>query len=425
MTDVTVARPGAAPAPVPSIGARLDRLPIGPTHRTVTLVVGLGLFFDFFDSNLSGTISKVLQAEFAVSGTSLKLVLASAFVGQFVGAVWLGRLADRVGRRRAFLINLGIYSFFTLLGAFSPNAAWLIVTRFLAGIGIGAELALSDSYLSELLPARKRGRFIAWAYTIAFCGVPAVGVAALWFAPRMVLGIDGWRWLFVLGALGAVVVWVLRRRLIESPRWLAANGRVAEAEALVSRMEAEAGLTGRPAQSGSAGWPGEPGPAGPVGAARPVGSPRLGLGLLFRPPYRRRTVMLWILSILSVTAYYGFGTLAPQVLAAKGYGIVQGLAYTAVAFVGYPLGSLLSVPLMDRVERKVLLAGSAAAMAACGIGFGLAGSGLAVATFGIGYTLLSNVFANASHVYLAEQYPTEVRASAAGARTSVGYCSAR
>src|SRR5881392_329477 len=131
------------------LGDRLDTLPVVRTHRTIMMVVGVGLFFDFFDSNLSGTIAKVLQAGFSFDTNALKLVLASAFVGQFVGAIVLGGLADRIGRRRAFMVNLAIYSLFTLAGAFSPNAAWLIVTRFLAGLGIGAETALSDCYLSE------------------------------------------------------------------------------------------------------------------------------------------------------------------------------------------------------------------------------------------------------------------------------------
>lgn len=391
-----------------TIGARMERLPLVATHRHLTLVVGVGLFFDFFDSNLSGTIAKVLQADFAFGGTELKLVLASAFVGQFFGSIVLGRFADRHGRRRAFMLNLGIYSFFTLLGAFSPNALWLIATRFLAGVGIGAENALSDSYLAEMLPARKRGRYIAWAYTVGFCGVPAVGFAALWLAPQQVFGVDGWRVLFVLGALGSAVVWGMRRKLIESPRWLSVQGRDVEADALVRRMEAEAGIAS---------------PASAAPAPRREGR-RPGIGALLAKNYRKRTLVLWAFSILSVTAYYGFGTLAPQVLAAKGYGIVASLGYVAVSFIGYPIGSLLSVPLMDRFERKTLLAGSASAMAAFGLGFALSGSVPAMVACGIGYTLVSNVFANASHVFLGEQYPTQIRSTAAGVAYSFSRLSA-
>ncbi|WP_055527605.1 MFS transporter [Streptomyces graminilatus] len=395
------------PAPAPgghrlSIGDRLDRLPVLPAHHRLTGVIGVGLMFDMYENNLSGVLSKVLQADFALTGTTLKLVLASAFLGQFLGAVVLGRFADRFGRRHAFLLNLALYSGASLAGAFAPSVAWLVALRFVVGIGIGAEQSLTDSYLTDVLPARHRGRLIAWTYTIGFCGVPAVGLLAVWLVPLSPLGIAGWRWLFLFGALGSAVVWVLRRGLFESPRWLAAVGRTAEAEVITARLEVEAGpsyvTTGPPAAAVE---------KAPVRA-------RGMLRALFSPAYLRRTVMMWVFCLLSTVGYYGFGTLAPQVLAAKGYDVVAGLGYTAVSFFGYPVGSLLAATLMDRVERKVLVAGSACAMAAAGLGFAFAGSTGWVVTFGFAYTLLSNVFSAGSHVLLAEQYPTAIRAGASG-----------
>ncbi|MGW4889139.1 MFS transporter [Streptomyces murinus] len=407
----TTAAAGGRTAPVP-IGARLDRMPITPLHRRLTAVIGVGLFFDTFENNLSGTIGKVLQSDFGFGTTSLKLVLASAFVGQFIGSLTLGRIADRFGRRRAFLINLAIYSACSLLGAFAPNAAWLIVTRFLAGLGIGAEQALSDCYLADVLPASKRGRFIAWAYTLAFCGVPAVGFAALWLVPLSPLGVAGWRWLFVLGALGSAAVWVLRRQLIESPRWLAAAGRTEEADRLVARLEAEAA---------GAGLPLEP-PAPQQDADAPARDTRLRD--IFRPGLLRRTLVLWVFCVLSVVGYYGFGTLAPQIVAAKGYGVVAGLGFTALSFLGYPVGSALVLPIVDRMERRTLVALSAAAMVVAGLGFAYAGSAELIVLCGFAYTLFSNVFSSVSHVYLSEQYPTEIRATAAGAAYSLSKLSA-
>ncbi|BBC93022.1 MFS transporter [Streptomyces griseofuscus] len=407
----TTAAAGGRTAPVP-IGARLDRMPITPLHRRLTAVIGVGLFFDTFENNLSGTIGKVLQSDFGFGTTSLKLVLASAFVGQFIGSLTLGRIADRFGRRRAFLVNLAIYSACSLLGAFAPNAAWLIVTRFLAGLGIGAEQALSDCYLADVLPASKRGRFIAWAYTLAFCGVPAVGFAALWLVPLSPLGVAGWRWLFVLGALGSAAVWVLRRQLIESPRWLAATGRTEEADRLVARLEAEAA---------GAGLPLEP-PAPQQDADTPARDTRLRD--IFRPGLLRRTLVLWVFCILSVVGYYGFGTLAPQIVAAKGYGVVAGLGFTALSFLGYPVGSALVLPIVDRMERRTLVALSAAAMVVAGLGFAYAGSAELIVLCGFAYTLFSNVFSSVSHVYLSEQYPTEIRATAAGAAYSLSKLSA-
>ncbi|TXJ74558.1 MFS transporter [Streptomyces lavendulae] len=407
----TTAAAGGRTAPVP-IGARLDRMPITPLHRRLTAVIGVGLFFDTFENNLSGTIGKVLQSDFGFGTTSLKLVLASAFVGQFIGSLTLGRIADRFGRRRAFLVNLAIYSACSLLGAFAPNAAWLIVTRFLAGLGIGAEQALSDCYLADVLPASKRGRFIAWAYTLAFCGVPAVGFAALWLVPLSPLGVAGWRWLFVLGALGSAAVWVLRRQLIESPRWLAATGRTEEADRLVARMEAEAAGAGLPLEP--------PAPRQDIGA--PARQARLRD--IFRPGLLRRTLVLWVFCVLSVVGYYGFGTLAPQIVAAKGYGVVAGLGFTALSFLGYPVGSALVLPIVDRMERRTLVALSAGAMVVAGLGFAYAGSAELIVLCGFAYTLFSNVFSSVSHVYLSEQYPTEIRATAAGAAYSLSKLSA-
>ncbi|MEU3026880.1 MFS transporter [Streptomyces incarnatus] len=407
----TTAAAGGRTAPVP-IGARLDRMPITPLHRRLTAVIGVGLFFDTFENNLSGTIGKVLQSDFGFGTTSLKLVLASAFVGQFIGSLTLGRIADRFGRRRAFLVNLAIYSACSLLGAFAPNAAWLIVTRFLAGLGIGAEQALSDCYLADVLPASKRGRFIAWAYTLAFCGVPAVGFAALWLVPLSPLGVAGWRWLFVLGALGSAAVWVLRRQLIESPRWLAATGRTEEADRLVARLEAEAAGQGLPLDP----------PAPQQDTGTPAGQTRLRD--IFRPGLLRRTLVLWVFCVLSVVGYYGFGTLAPQIVAAKGYGVVAGLGFTALSFLGYPVGSALVLPIVDRMERRTLVALSAAAMVVAGLGFAYAGSAELIVLCGFAYTLFSNVFSSVSHVYLSEQYPTEIRATAAGAAYSLSKLSA-
>ncbi|MFF5250907.1 MFS transporter [Streptomyces leeuwenhoekii] len=402
------------PQAASTIGDRIDRMPVTPTHRRLTAVVGVGLLFDTFENNLAGTISQVLQEDFAFNGTTLKLVLASAFIGQFFGSVVLGRVADRYGRRRAFLINLALYSGFSLLGAFSPNAAWLIVTRFFAGVGIGAEQSLSDCYLADVLPAKQRGRYTAWAYTLAFCGVPAVGFAALWLVPLSPLGIDGWRWLFVLGAAGSAVVWMLRRNLIESPRWLAANGKQREAEELVARMEAEV-PGAAPAERAQT-------PAA-APAARPA-APPARMRDVFQPRFRRRTAMLWLFCTLSVVGYYGFGALAPQILAAKGYDVVTSIGFTAVSFLGYPIGALLSVPVMDRVERKRLVALSAAAMALSGLGFAYAGSASLIMALGILYTLVSNVFSTVSHVYLAEQYPTPIRAAATGLAYSLSKLSA-
>jgi MFS transporter, putative metabolite:H+ symporter len=393
------------PATGPSVAARLNRLPVLRSHRVAVAIVGVGMFFDLYEVFLAGTLGTVLTKRFAVTGQDLKLVLASAFVGAFIGAVTLTRVADRLGRRRAFFLTLGIYSVFSVLAAFSPNVEILILCRFIAGIGIGGELPLCDAYLSDLLPARVRGRLIGWAYTVGFCAVPAAGFLARGIGTRQVLGTDGWRVMFVLGGVGAAICWALRRRLPESPRWLEAVGRYEQADAIVTRLEEEARRGGA-----------ELAPAAVDAAPAPGRAP---VSALFAPRYRRRTVMLWVFHCLQTLGYYGFGTLVPLVLTHKGFDIVHSLTFSALTFVGYPLGSLVSVPIIERVERKTLVIAAAAAMIVLGLAFGFATSeGLILAT-GFLYTAASNVFSNAYHVYQGELYPTGLRATGAGSAYSL------
>ena len=343
-------------------------------------------------------LATVLTQQFQLTRAALPPIIASSFVGMFVGATLLGRFADVYGRRTAFLVNLGIYSFFTLLGAFSPDVSTLIVTRFLAGIGIGAELPLVDAYLSELLPARHRGRYTAWAYTLGFFGVPAAGFLARLLVPQQPLGIDGWRWMFVAGSLGAAIVWAMRAKLPESPRWLETVGRMSDAEAIVSVMEREAEREGP-----------LPPPSGESAAPE-----RGRFRVIFGSRYRRRTLMLCVFHLFQTVGYYGFGTLVPTVLVAKGYSIVTSLTFTSLTFIGYPLGSALSLPIVERIDRRWLIAGSAALMAVFGLALGYASSPAVILASGFLYTATSNIFSNALHIFQVEIFPTSVRATAAG-----------
>lgn len=385
-----------------SMTSRLDRLPVTRFHRLLIAVVGVATFFDLYDLFLASTVSTVLSKEFGVSSGEIKPLLASAFLGAFIGAVTLGRLADRIGRRRAFLLTLSVYSLFTLLGAFSTDVWMLAVCRFVAGIGIGAELPLADAYLADLLPAHARGRATAWAYTIGFCGVPVAGFLARGLIGEAPLGVDGWRWLFVIGALGAALVWAMQTGLPESPRWLLARGRDDEAEKVIRRLEQSAGVVA-----------GEP-TANRAEEARPH-----RFVTLFRKPWRARTAMLSAFQILQVFGYYGFGSLVPIILTAKGFDVAHSLTFSALSFLGYPIGSALSIPLMDRVQRKWLIVAGAANMAVFGLAFGYSTNGAAIAILGFGYTAVSNVFSNAYHAYQAEIFPTSLRATAAGSAYSL------
>ncbi|MER5950727.1 MFS transporter [Streptomyces sp. NPDC001904] len=378
---------------------RLDRLKVGGWHKRLTAVVGIGAFFDLYEVFLGGVLAAALAEPWQLSGDQKSWLIASGFLGMFVGANVLSVLADRFGRRRMFLVNLGLYSLFSLACAFAQDATQLSVLRFLAGLGLGAELVLVDTYLAEFLPRAVRGRYIAWAYTFGFVGVPVAALlGARLVAEHELLGIDGWRWLLVAGAFGAAFIQLLRTRLPESPRWLVSRGRHTEAEAIVRDIEARTGV--------------DPGAdAAPRAAAT---EERVPLKRMFKAPYARRTVMWWIFQVLQTVGYYGFGSLAPVVLQAKGHTVTESLTYAALSYLGYPVGSALSVPLIDRVERRSLIIASALGIAGLGLVFGFASASWLIVGAGFALTVCSNVFSNAFHVYQTEIFPTGLRSSAIG-----------
>lgn len=386
-----------------TVGDLLDRMPVGAMHRKVIVAVGLGLFFEMYEIFLSSTMSSALQHEFGVHGTVLKLVLASSFVGMFVGAALFGGLADRIGRRKAFLVGLGWFSAFSLVGAFAPSPAPLVVARFLAGVGVGAVYPVADSYLADVLPKERRGRLASYAYTCSYLAVPFAGFLAVWLSGHSPLGIAGWRWLLAIGASGAAIVFSLNRWLPESPRWLAGAGRMEEAQQALAKFAA--GTNVRVVQTNSAD------PRSTVVQPEPRQS---RLMLLRRSPYNRRLVMLVFFHLFQTFGYYGFGTLSALVLVNRGYPVASSMLFSALSFIGYPIGSVMAIPLMARFERKFLLVGSVVAVAAFGLMFATQSSVLLIILFGFLTTATSNVFSNVYHVYQAEIFPTAVRGTAVG-----------
>jgi putative MFS transporter len=393
------------------IGRRLDRLPVGRIHRKIVVAIGLGLFFEVYEIFLSGTIATALKTEYGLGGTALQLLMASSFLGMFIGAAAFGRIADRIGRRRAFLLNLVWFSVWSIIGAIAPNPLMLVGARFMAGIGVGAEYPVADSYLSDVLPKDHRGRLAAWAYTCSFLAVPALGFLTLSLNGHKVLGFDSWRVLLVIGAIGALFVIVLRRALPESPRWLAGVGRTEEAEAAMRAFES--GTDSNTADVVDVDVEDVPEPASePTRTVNAIARLRLS-------PYRQRLFMLVVFHLFQPFGYYGFGTLAALVLVSRGYDVTSSLLFTAVSFIGYPLGSLISIPLLKRFERKYLIMATIAVMAVCGVLFAVVSVPVMIVVFGLLTTAASNVFSNIYHVYQAEIFPSDVRATAVGWSYSV------
>jgi MFS transporter, putative metabolite:H+ symporter len=390
-----------------AIGRRLDNMPVGRVHRKVVLAIGLGLFFEVYEIFLSSTIATALKTEYGFGGTALQLLMASSFIGMFVGAAAFGRIADRIGRRNAFLINLVWFSVWSVIGAIAPNPWMLVAARFMAGVGVGAEYPIADSYLSDVLPKAHRGRLAAWTYTCSFLAVPVLGFLSLSMNGHTIFGFDSWRVLLVIGAIGAVFVIWLRRGLPESPRWLAGVGRIDEAEAAL--RDFEAGSPTAPQADDDLVDEDDDEDVEPKPMTATAALARLRVA-----PYRQRLFMLAVFHLFQPFGYYGFGTLAALVLVSRGYDVTSSLLFTAVSFVGYPLGSLVSIPLLKRFERKYLIMVMVAVMAVCGVLFATVSVPALIILFGLLTTAASNVFSNVYHVYQAEIVPSDVRATAVG-----------
>jgi MFS transporter, putative metabolite:H+ symporter len=394
----------ATPREQLSVAARLERLRVGRFHRRFITLVSLGGWFDLYDLFMVAYLGAGLQTSHFLTLHQFSLLVAAGFLGMFVGTILFGLASDHIGRRSAFLIMLLIYSAFTLAGALAPNAEWLIIWRFLAGVGIGAEIVVIDTYVTELVPSRVRGRFVAITQVVGFTSVPAAAVLSRVLIPTHFL-MEGWRWVMVIGSAGAVLAWYFRLRLPESPRWLAERGRAGEAESILAELEAESGVTAAgPGQSEA--------PAAAAGAQRL--SVLAALAELWRPPYGKRTAMLVIFQALQTIGFYGFSNWAPTYLLQRGMPLLSSLDYTLLIALVAPLGPLLATFTSDRLERKWTIAVTALLIGLFGLGFAFWREPALIVLSGALVTLCNNCFSANFHAYQSELYPTRIRATGVG-----------
>ena len=223
------------------VGARLDRLPATRTIWTRVVLLSFGGFFEFYDLFFTGYVAPGLIKSGILTPTTPGLFgtsgvasfVAALFAGLFVGTALFGFIADRFGRRTIFTVSMLWYTAATVVMAFQTDAFGLNLWRFIAGIGIGVELVTVDTYIAELVPKHVRGRAFAYNQVVQFMAVPTVAFLAWQLVPQSPFGLDGWRWVVLIGSVGALFVWWIRRNVPESPRWLASHGRAAEADAVL------------------------------------------------------------------------------------------------------------------------------------------------------------------------------------------------
>ena len=392
-----------------AIAARLDRLPVTRYVWTLVVLLSLGGAFEFYDLFMTSYLpaglvrSGIFRGDaHGLFGLSDQATFAAAtFAGLFLGTILFAQLADRAGRRSVFTGSLLWYTAATLVMATRQSAVGVDAWRLVAGIGIGVELVTIDAYIAELMPARARGRAFAANQSVQFAAVPVVALMCWLLLPLDPLGIAGWRWVVVLGAVAAVMVWVIRRRVPESPRWLLQRGRLAEAEAVTARMEARVA-----ADLGGALPP--PRPAVPETAHHGRFSE------IFHRPYGGRTLMLSVFNFFQAIGFYGFGNWVATLLTAQGASVTKGLQYSFIIAIAYPIGPLLCLGIADRFERKWQIVAAAIGTAAFGLTFSQMTTAAGLIAFGVLITLSNNLLSYAYHGYQAELFPTRIRAQAVG-----------
>jgi putative MFS transporter len=392
-----------------TIAERIERLPLGGFHRRFIALVSLGNFFDLYDIFIVAYIGAALQQSGFLSLRQFTFFMAAGFLGMFVGTVVFGMGSDRMGRRSAFILLLLIYSVFTFADAFAPTAGWLIALRFFAGVGLGAEIVVIDTYVTEVVPSYARGRYVAITQVAGFCAVPVAAVLSRVLVPTHFL-MSGWRWVMVIGASGALLTWWFRRRLPESPRWLESRGRVAEADAIMSGLENESFST----SGGSGEWRVTSGEQKDRSGKTEAEVERASFWELWKRPYLTRTVMLVIFQALQTIGFYGFANWAPTFLLKRGVSLLHSLEYTLLIALVSPLGPLLAAFTSDRLERKWTIVVLALLVAGLGIGFGNSIAPAAVVGFGALLTLANHWFSAAFHAYQAELFPTRLRGTGVG-----------
>lgn len=385
---------------------RLDGLPFTRKHRKLLFGSGVGWALDAMDVGLISFVMAALAVHWSLTPTELSWIGSIGFVGMALGAAFGGLLADRIGRRQVFAATLLVYGIATGAAALSTGIAMLIVLRFIVGLGLGAELPVASTLVSEFAPRKIRGRIVVILEGFWAVGWIMAAVIGYFVVP---LGDDGWRWALAVGIVPAVYALVIRYGLPESVRYLESRGRHAEAEDVVRQFEASAGIGNDAAPASNATATADLSTVEDE-TRESIWSPRL----------RRRTGALWIVWFGINFSYYGAFIWLPSLLVAQGFDLVKSFGYTLIITLaqlpGYAVAAWLIEVWGRRMTLAVFLAGSAVS---AGL-FGLADSPATIIAAGMALSFFNLGAWGALYAIGPELYPTGTRGSGTGAAAAFG-----
>ena len=432
MSPSTTTPPAATTASGPlTRSQRLDRLPFTRKHGKLLGASGIGWALDAMDVGLISFVIAALSVHWELSKSDGSLIASAGFAGMAIGASVGGLLADRIGRRSVFALTLLIYGLATGASALAMGVGALIVLRFIVGLGLGAELPVASTLMSEFAPARIRGRVIVWLEAFWALGWILAAVIGTFVAAS---GPTGWRWALAVGLVPAAYSLVIRLGMPESVRFLERKGRTEEAERVVRSFEEAAGIDapGPASEAAEAGQVGAGGAAaeGPVAAAGRVAADEVGTipaadqvetsGGIWSAPLRARTAGLWAVWFCINLSYYGAFIWIPTLLVDRGFDLTRSFAFTLIITLakipGYAAAAWLIEVLGRRWTLTVFLAGSAVA-ATC---YGLADSEATIIAAGCALSFFNLGAWGALYAIGPELYPTRVRGTGTGAAAAFG-----
>lgn len=405
--DEPLAAGGSTAMPTASVSDRLERLPFSGFHRNFLLMVTAGEFVETLMLLGNGVVLALVASVLHFSpNVSTWAIPVSFFVGEFVGAIASGYVADRLGRKMVFVYDLLIFGVGMILAGFMSSAALIGLFVFIGGIGVGGEFPVVDTYTAEMFPGRDRGRRMATVYTIAVLAAPIIASLA-YLVSHPAAGWDSWRILmWTMGGLG-IIVWIIRFQVPESPRWYESTGQNEKADALMTeieeRVKRERGLTQLP----------------PVTESVQITPRKVRYADIFAPDLRKRTIMMLVFQFFQSGIFYGFTALAPTFLLHKGISLVHTLLFSMIIYAGFFVGSIVSIYVIDKVERKTGIIATAIIAGVLGTLFAEIGNTAVVVILGFLTTFTLWMFSNFLHTYQAEVFPTRVRSTAAGTVYSV------